>query len=765
MSQYRLVGHRLPRLDALDKATGSAKYTGDINLPGMLHGRLLRSPHAQARVTRLDGSKALLSPDVVAVIGPEDVPRKAFNVAALSFITPSRYQVIKDQHIFSERPRYAGDVVAAVAATSPEAADEALDLIEVEYQVLPAVLDPEEALRPGAPLVHEGVENNMVSHVKMATGDLEKGFAEADLVLEDTYTTSRQKQCQLELNVSIASFGEDGRLTLWTTCALPHLARLMIADIFDLPPDQVRVITLNIGGGFGSRLGLVAEPYAVALAERTGRPVMVEIPRDEDFYGTECRHPSIIRLKAGARKDGALTALQATALVNTGAYATHGPAVRAVIGGTMRRLYPCPNFQYDGYAVYTNTPVAGAYRGYGGPQALFALESHMDMLARGLGLDPLEFRLKNTVQPGATDLATGRPIASHSLEECIRSGARAIGWQEPLARRGEAGARRRGAGAACFIWTSGTGGNPRMPEGSEAVLDLDDQGRVRLYVGICDPGTGAKTALVQIAAEQLGQTIGELVLVEGDTDATPFDVGSHASRTLYVGGGAVLAAAAALRERILAQAADLLEASPGDLALAPGRVYVLGSPSRWRSLAQVATAAREAGSALEARVRHDPANAAPFGAQFVEVEVELETGMVNVLRVVAAHDVGRAINPAVVEGQIEGALHHGLGYALTEVLRMDGVTGQVQNPSFLDYRLATALDMPRVETILVEVPDETGPHGAKGVGENGMLATAAAVANAVYDATGIRVRDLPMMAEEILDAARQDTGKAKRSSD
>ena len=753
ITQYRIVGRREPRLDALEKAMGSAKYTGDIKLPGMLHGRLLRSPYPHARVARLDGSEALGSPDVVAVIGPGDVPRRAFNAAALSFITPSRYQVIRDQHIFNDPVRYTGDVVAAVAATSPEAAEEALGLIEVEYQVLPAVLDPEEALRPEAPLVHEGIENNVLSHVKMATGDLERGFAEADLVLEDTYTTSRQKQCQLETNVSVASFGEDGRLTLWTTCAMPHLARLMVADIFGLSPDQVRVITLNIGGGFGNRLGLVVEPYAVALAARTRRPVMVEVPRDEDFYGTESRHPSIIRLKAGAKKDGALSALQAMAIINTGAYATHGPAVRAIIGGTMRRLYPCPNFQYNGYAVYTNTPVAGAYRGYGGPQALFALESHMDMLARGLGLDPLEFRLKNAVQPGATDLASGLPIVSHSLEACLRRGARAIGWPQTRARVGEAGERPRGIGAGCFIWTSGAGGNPRIPEGSEAVLDLDHEGRVRLHLGICDPGTGAKTALAQIAAEQLGQTIRDLVLVVGDTDATPFDIGSHASRTLYVGGGAVLAAAVALREKILDQAAEVLEAAPGDLSLAPGRAYVQGSPARWLPLARVATAARKAGSTLEARVKYDPANAPPFGAQFAEVEVDLETGRIEVLRMVAAHDVGRAINPAIVEGQIEGALHHGLGYALTEELRMDEATGQVLNPSFHDYRMATALDMPLVQTILVEAPDKTGPFGAKGVGENGMLATAAAVANAVYDATGIRLTDLPLANQKLRKAS------------
>ncbi|MDP2728300.1 MAG: molybdopterin-dependent oxidoreductase, partial [Dehalococcoidia bacterium] len=375
----------------------------------------------------------------------------------------------------------------------------------------------------------------------MAIGDTEKGFAEADLVVEETYTTSRQKQCQLELNVSIASFGEDNRLTLWTPCAMPHLARLMIADIFDLPPERVRVITLNIGGGFGNRLGLVAEPYAVALAQKTGRPVMVEIPRQEDFYGTESRHPCIIRMKGGAKKDGTMTAIQSTAILNTGAYATHGHDVMGLLGLTMRRLYPCSNFHYDGYAVYTNTPVAGAYRGYGGPQATFALESHMDMLAHGLGLDPLEFRLKNAVQPGAKDPMTRRPITSHSLEECLRRGAQAVGWEEKRAKAPEAGPRRRGVGMGCFIWVSGTGGSRRTPDTSEAALDLDEEGRVRLYLGICDPGTGAKTSLAQIAAEELGQTLEELVLVTGDTDITPFDIGSHASRTLYVGGGAVLA--------------------------------------------------------------------------------------------------------------------------------------------------------------------------------------------------------------------------------
>ncbi|MDO8690994.1 MAG: molybdopterin-dependent oxidoreductase [Dehalococcoidia bacterium] len=762
MSQYRVVGKRLPRLDALDKATGTAAYTGDLCLPGMLYGRLVRSPHPHALVTRLDGSRALAGTEVEAVIGPEDAPGKAFNSAALSFVTPARFKVTRDQRVFAERARYVGDVVAAVAASTPEAAEAALDLIDVEYSPLPAVFDPEEAMVPGAPLVHDGAGNNVLSHVKMAAGDLDRGFDEADLVIEETYTTSRQKQCQMETNVSVASFGEDGRLTLWTTCAMPHLARLMVAEIFDLPPDRVRVVTLSIGGGFGNRLGLVAEPYAVALAAKTGRPVMVEIPRDEDFYGTESRHPCLIRLKAGARKDGILTAIQATAIVNTGAYATHGHGVRAVIGGTMRRLYPCPNFHYDGYAVYTNTPVAGAYRGYGGPQALFALESHMDSLARGLGLDPLVFRLKNAIQPGADDPATGWPITSHSLEECVRRGAQASGWPVSPDRTAER-VVARGAGAACFVWSSGTGGNPRMPEGSEAILDLDGQGRVRLFTGACDPGTGATTALAQIAAEQLGQNPGDLVLTVGDTDATPFDVGSHASRTVYVAGGAVLAAAGALRQKIVEQASELLEASPADLALAPGRVYVQGSPSHWVSMDRVAAAAREARRTLKATARHEPANAPPFGAQFVQAEVDLETGQARVTKVVASHDVGRAINPASVEGQIEGALQHGLGYALTEGLRTDGASGQTLNPSFLDYRMATALDMPSVETILVEAPDESGPYGAKGVGESAMLATAAAVANAIFDATGVRARELPMTGESILNALDRRRGSLKPS--
>lgn len=764
MSQYSIIGKSLPRVDALDKATGAARYTGDVKLPGMLYGKILRSPHAHARIMHLDTSKAMASPGVIAVIGPADVPKKAFNSAAISIFTPPPYEVVKDQRVLDERVRYVGDTVAAVAASSLEAAEEALDLLQVEYQLLPAVLDPEQAILPGAVRVHDKTENNIVSSVSMATGDLDLGFAEADLVIEETYTTSRQKQCQLEMNVSLASFGEDGRLTLWTTCAMPHLAKLMVADIFDLEPDQVRVLTLNIGGGFGNRLGLVAEPFAVALAKKTGRPVMVEIPRREDFYGTESRHPCVIKMKAGGKKDGTLTVLQATAIVNTGAYATHGHDVMGILGGTMRRLYSCRNFRYDGYTVYTNTPVAGAYRGYGGPQSLFALESHMDALARGLGVDPVEFRTKNAVLPGTKDLASRRPITSHSLDECLRRGAEAIGWDNSKGKPQQSGHLRRGVGMGCFIWVSGTGGSRRTPDTSEAVLKLDDTGRIRLYMGICDPGTGAKTSLAQIAAEELGQTLEELDLITGDTDATPFDIGSHASRTLYVGGSAVLAAARVLREKILERAGEVLEASTADLALSPGRVFVQGSPDRWVALAQVAESARKADIPLEGRYKHDPSNAPPFGAQFVEVEVDLETGNVKVLRVVAAHDVGKAINPMIVEGQVEGALHHGLGYALTEGVLMDLKTGKTLNPAFADYRMATAVDMPPVYPILIEAPDETGPYGAKGVGENGMLATAAAVANAIYDATGVRLRDLPMTGQKVLEAMKISAVSAQRSA-
>jgi xanthine dehydrogenase molybdenum-binding subunit len=752
---YSPVGRGLPRPDALEKVTGAAKYTADFKLPGMLYGRLVRSPHAHARVVGIDTRRAEGLPGVKAVVTAKEVPGTPFNNAAMSAIILAPYQMTKDQRLFDGVVRFRGEGVAAVAATSAQVAKEAAGLVEVQYQELPAVLDPEEAMQPGAPLVHDGVEGNLLAQVRMGTGNIEEGFAAADHVLEARYVTSRQKQCQMEPSVSIAAFSPEGRLTIWSPTAMPHLVRRMLAELFDLPETKVRVVSLHIGGSFGSRLGLVVEPYAVVLAKKAGLPVMVEYDRQEDFYATESRHPCIIDLKAGARKDGTLCALQAKVTVNTGAYATHGQDVAGLMGLCFRRLYRCPHVRFEGYVVYTNTPVAGAHRGYGGPQAIFALESHMDALAEALGLDPLEFRLKNAVQPGDPDLMTKQPIVSYGLERCLRKGVRAIGWGERVkAPTASSKAKRRGLGMGCFIWVSGVGGSRRVLETSQATIALEERGTVRLYTGASDPGTGSRTTLAQIAAQELGLALEDIEVVMGDTDVTPFDIGSHASRTLYVAGGAVLAAARELKGQVLTLAAEMLEASTTDLELLEGRIQVRGSPDQAVSLAAVAERARSMGVTMVGRASHNPTNAPPFGAQFAEVEVDLETGEVRVLKLVTALDVGRAINPSIVEGQLEGALHHGLGYALTEELLVDRATGRALNPDFHDYRLATAVDMPVIQDIMVETLDPTGPFGAKGVGENGMLPTAAAIANAIYQATGVRMRELPITSEALLRALK-----------
>jgi xanthine dehydrogenase molybdenum-binding subunit len=764
MSQeLQVVGKRIPPPDRAEKATGTAQFTVDTKLPGMLIGKVLRSPHAHARITRVDTSQAEKLPGVEAVLTREDVPRKLFNQSCigLALRSPRAMGEQQDQYILDDRVRFVGDGVAAVAAVDENTAEKALALIDVEYEPLPAVFDPLEAMKPGAPRIHDSAENNVAWHAvyPFAAGDVDRGFQEADCVVEDTFYTSKQKHGQIELDACLASFDVNGRLTVWSPCQHPHLARRTIAELFDMPEGMIRWQTPYLGGSFGGRINLNAEPICIALAKKAGKPVKLEYTREEDFIVHESRQPYIYRLKMGFKQDGTITAIQARLTANAGAYFTHSGSVTGVSLISLMALYRCPNKAGEADIVYTNSPISGGMRGYGSSQANFAMEQLLDVAAEKLGMDPAELRLKNFKVVGEPGWLPIYPMQSCAVDECVRIGAERIGWRE---KREKEGVRRRGVGMACVTGSSGTAG--AALEHSNAFIKLNEDGSASLVVSPVENGAGILGVLAQIAAEELGVRAEDVHVVRAGTDITQFDIGTHANRSTYVIGNAVLRAAREARGQLLERASKTLKVPIEELEVKDRRVYVKESPENGISVAEVVRGAiynfRRESLHISGRCSFEsgPVISPTHLATFVEVEVDTETGEVKVLRMVNVADIGQAINPMNVEGQIEGGAIQGLGWALTEDFVFDDKTGETITKGFKTYKLPSMLDIPRMEVILVEHPDPAGPFGAKGIGETAIIPPAAAIANAIYDAVGVRIKELPISPEKVLRALKEKGG-------
>ena len=758
--RLRVVGQPVPKVDAAKLVTGRAAFVDDIELRGLLHARLLLSPHAHARIRRIDARRARELPGVYAVLTYQDLPRISFTTAGQSWPEPSPY----DTRSLDDKVRFVGDRVAAVAARTPEIAEQALRLIEVEYEVLPAVFDPEEALKPGAPVIHDEPDcwgpggydpaHNIAARVEASVGDVERGLAEADVVLEATYRVPQVQQAPLETHICITYLDEDGRLVVRSSTQVPFHARRIIARALGLRVGQVRVIKPRIGGGFGAKQEVLIEDICGHLTLRTGRPVRLELSREEEFMASRSRHPQVIRMRSGVKRDGTLVANEMIVLANTGAYGSHALTVQSNTGSKSLPLYRCPNVRYQATAVYTNLPPAGAFRGYGAPQGFFALESHMDELARAIGMDPLEFRLKNCLRAGdenplAVALGEGREgfeqrIESCGLPECAEFGRKAIGWDRP--RPAPSGPRRRrGLGVAFAMHGTAI---PGLDMGA-ASLKMNDDGTFNLLVGATDIGTGADTVLAQMAAEVLGCEVEDILVYSSDTDMTPFDTGAYASSTTYISGGAVVRAAQQVADQIRSVASRMLGVAPDDLELRERSV--VAPDGRRVSLADVALHAlhvadqRQIMAVASHMSYHSPP---PFAATFAEVEVDEETGLVEVIQLVTAVDAGQVINPATAQGQVEGGMVQALGYALCEEMRYDS-SGRMVNASFRDYRVWLADELPRIVAHLVPVKDPHGPYGAKAVAEIPMDGVAPAVANAVRDAVGVRIREIPLTPERV----------------
>ncbi len=763
------IGESLARIDAAVKVTGQACFSADLSLPGMLYGKVLRSPYAHARIKAINLEKARSLQGVKAVITGRDFP----------FLHGEC--ILDIPFLAIDKVRFIGEPVAAVAADNLETAARALELIEIEYEELPMVLDPEEAMLPGAVLVHEDMKNyqsisavkmvpdtNICQHFSLSLGDLEEGFRESDYIFEDRYTSPQITHGAIETHGSIAQVDVNGRITVWGQNDSPHRGRKEIAQALDIPQAKVRVITGYVGGNFGGKGGLKPEAIAIALAHKVpGRPVRVIFSREEVFL-TITRSGCVVYLKTGVRRDGTLVARDIRLIWDMGAYAEKGPTISLHGGSLAAGPYNIPHVQVESFSVFTNKPMCGAMRGYGLPQVAFAYEAQMDAIAEKLGLDPLEIRMKNIVAEGSK-VPTGQRLYAVGLKDCLESVGKDLYCPDDQSREEKIknlpyGRWVLGKGLACSYKSTKT------PTVSAAYVKLDEDGSVSIVTSTVEVGQGSHTILVQIAAEVLGVEQDQITVSFADTDVTPYDTSTTASRTTFHMGNAVRIAAEDARQKLLALAAVLLESKAEELVLKEGGVYA--PDGRKLSFAQVLrnTYGPGAGAAVLGQGLYTPTNILgledlgdpkleafstlsafhSYAAQGVEVAVDLETGNVKVLRMVAAHDVGKAINPLNCRQQVQGALSMGFGYGLMEEYLWRN--GEVMNADFLNYTIPTAMDLPPMEITIVEEAHPHGPYGAKGVGEMAIAPTAPAIANAVYNACGVRIKSLPLKPAKILKA-------------
>jgi len=796
--KWQTVGKPEPKVDAIKLVQGKPVFTADVEMRGLLHAKILHSPQAHARIKRIDVSQARALPGVAAVLTWQDIPRVVYSTAGQSDPIPGPL----DSFSLDNKVRFVGDRVAFVAAETPEIAEAALKLIDVEYEILPAVLDMGEAMNPGAPILHDEPEyvpfavcdpkKNLAAEIRIDIGSVDKGFAEADQIFEAEYKVPKVQQAHIEPHVTLTYWDEDDRLVIRTSTQVPFHVRRQLAPVLGLPVKRIRVIKPRIGGGFGGKQEVLTEDVAAHLTIATGRPVLFEYTRVEEFTASRSRHPMRIRVKTGVKRDGTITANEMYILSDTGAYGCHALTVTGNTGQKSMALYVgngeyrrSPNIRFYADIVYTNHVPSGAYRGYGVPQGFWAVERHMEKIARALALDPLEFRLKNSIRPGefhpfSTAWNEGRephPETIHTvgLEECVRQGKAAIGWDEKFGKEEwrkstECEVRsphvahhtshlRKGIGVALVMQGTAI---PYLDMGG-ASIKMNDDGSFNLLIGATDLGTGSDTVLAQMAAEVLGVPTEDIITYSSDTDFTPFDKGAYASSTTYISGAAVVKAAQQCAERIKIRAARIMntgsESYPplhaGDIRLENRKA--ISFDGRAVSITEVALdclhhADQEQIMGVASHV--SPSAPPPFAAQFAEVTVDNETGAIKVDKLVMAVDSGVIVNPITASGQIEGGMVQALGYAVCEEMAYDN-KGRPRERDFSDYHIFRADEMPELETIFVETYEPTHPFGVKAVAEIPMDGVAPAVANAVLDAVGVNIDENPVTPEKIWKAIKE----------
>jgi len=752
----RGVGFAMPRYDAPDKVVGKTLYVDDLNPPGLLQARLLRSPHAHARIKKLDVSKAKALKGVRAVITAADIP-------TLHHGAKTRGHAI----MAIDRVVFFGQPIAAVAADELSIADEALDLIEVEYEVLPVSVDPVKAMQPDAPrvadegteadtseaLAHGGLASgtgdtattapNVAQTTQLERGDLDAAFAESDLVLEKTYHIPMVHQGYIETHGAMAHVDQTGKVTVWASTQGSFNTRAEIADVLEIPETDIKVIPMECGGGFGAKIRALTEPITVLLSKATGRPVKYMMTRREELEAGMPAPSVTIKLKTGVKKDGTPLALEGETIIEAGAFSG---AMLPMSGVFLASVYQWPTFKVSIFEVLTHKPSISAYRAPMAPQTAFVIDSHMDQIARHLGLDPAEYKLSH-LQKGGDLMAHGRPWAVNGARECLQALVEHPLWKtrdEWKASGGKNGAGLRGTGLAVGGWVPGA-------QPTSATMRLDTNGTLTVFTGSVDIA-GTNQGLAMMAATEFGVDISKVKIVTGDTDSSPFAGLSAGSKTTYSVGTAVIAAAKDARQKTFNFAAGELEASVEDLEIVDDSVVVQGVPGKSMTLSAIAkkTTAIASGNAPIIGLGSAGVSvlAPAFAAQLARIEVDPDTGLITLHDFIVAQDVGKLINPLGAEGQIQGGAVQSLGFALTEGL-MHAPDGRLMNPSLLDYRKLTAADVPNIETIMIEVPAPHGPMGARGVGEPPIIPAPAAIANAVEDATGVRLTTLPLTPERV----------------
>ncbi len=755
MHEFTAIGKRVPKVDAIDKATGRAQYIQDVKLPGMLYGKILYSKYPHARIVKINTDKAKALPGVRVVLTGDDIP-------------PIRMGVYKDNPpLKSGKVRSYRDEVAAVAAVDLETAKKAIDLIEVTYEALPAVFDPEEAMQSEAPLVHEEHKTNILKMPwKLHYGDVEAAKSESAFQVNDRFTTTWVTHCCMGTSGAIAEFDHSNNLTIYTNTQIPSLAQkdfLETLKALGLKEKRARVIKPYIGGGFGSKLDTYAyEHVCILLAWNARRPVKLTFDREEEFIATSTRQPTITDIAMGCDKDGKLLFRDITMILDNGAYTSWGVTTPSVMMLPISSLYRVPNVRYEAKCVYTNNTYSQAMRGYGNPQATFAIESLMDMLAEKAGIDRVEFRRINSNQPGDVTPQCFK-ITTCGLPECIDAVADKLNMDAEK----EKGV---GVGLASLIHVGG-GARIYKSDGCGTIIKMDDYGKANVFTGASDMGQGSETVIAQIVAEQLGLKVEDVHVIHQDTDVCPWDVGAHASRTTFVAGNSALCAAIKIKKRLVDLGAEALKVDPKDVVLQDRFIFSKTDRETSMPISKLLRSSHftHGGQMMMADHFYDPANenlgrdfkgnmsaTYSFGAHGVRVKVDEETGKVEILDYVAAHDVGRAINPLLLDGQVYGGVLMGIGYALTEQVVSD--KGKNMNPDFRDYKVLTAKDAISLQPVVIETIDEDGPYGAKGIGEPGCVPTAPAIANAIYDAIGVRMKDLPITPERILAALKKKKG-------
>lgn len=767
MGDFRIIGHSRRKIDAVSKTTGSLKYTDDIFLPRMAHAKLLRSIYPHALIRSIDIQSALSLPGVFAVITGQDLPTYYGVLANNEDETP----------LAVDRVRYIGEPVAAVAAVDEATAERACELIRVEYEPLEPILTVEEALRPGADRIHEWTRRpNIHKLAALEFGDVVAAFAAADYVREDVFYYEGSNHVALEQHAVVANYEADGKLTVWSGTQVPHYLHRALSKVLQIPSGHIRVIVPGVGGGFGGKSEPFGFEFCVAeLSRRTGRPVKISLTREEVFYTHRGRHPAKMWLKTGVRGDGGLTGLAVRVFLDGGAYSSFGIATTFYVGSLLPLTYKLPAYKYEGMRVFTNKPPCGPKRGHGAPQPRYAWEIQLDKIAEELGLDPIELRMRNLIEPHSTTVNSLR-VTSCGLRECLEKVAEASGWHE----RRDKMPRGKGLGIAVSSYLSGTATtmwHPNLPH-SGAYVQLDRDGGVTVFCGSAEIGQGSYHLLAAIVAEELGLYPEDVRVVAGDTGLTPVDLGSYSSRVTFMSGNAVLQAVSRLREKLIEVASEVLEVPPGQLSMADYTICDTTDTANAMSFVDAVVRAEARFGTLGATGSYSPPRlggnyrgavigtspAYSFTACVAEVSCDTDTGEMKVDRMWVAHDCGRALNPALVKGQIQGCAYMGIGEALMEEQAFDK-RGLHLAPSLLEYHLPTSLETPEIEAIIVEAVDPEGPYGAKEAGEGPEVPIVPAIANALSQAIGVRIDDIPLHPHKIHRVLNSHAGLARQEID